>query len=386
MNCEARSMPPKLRRANGEGTVYERRDGRWEGAYTLPNGKRRRLYARTRQEASRRLTAALRDQQLGLAPTDNKLTVERFLARWLQEVARPGLRPMTFDHYESMIRLHLLPELGRVRLARLTPADVQALLNRKSAAGLAPKTVAYIRGVLRTALGRAMKWGLVTRNVAALVDPPRRVHHEMRTFSPEELGQLLSAIESDRLHALYVVAMATGLRQGELLGLQWPDVELDAARLTIRHSLQRVAGRPQLVEPKTGGSRRTVALNAPALAALREHRALQARERLQAPPGKWHDSEFVFTTPIGTPLDGPNLTKAFQRHLEAARLPRLRFHDLRHTCASLLIAEGVPLKVVAELLGHSTIKLTADTYGHVQEEAQRAAVARLDKVLGVTAI
>ena len=298
-----------------------------------------------------------------------------------QDAARPSIRPRTYITYESYIRIHLNPAIGHIRLQRLGPADVQRLLNAKLAAGLSPRTVHHIRAVLRSALNQAVRWSLLARNPAALVDAPRVPQSETQVMGPGDARSFLLAVRGDRLEALFTLALAMGLRQGEALGLSWADVDLDRATLSVRYALQRIGGRLQLVEPKTRLSRRTLALPAFVVESLRKHRARQLREKLWAAPN-WSESGLVFTSSIGTPLDGTNVTHRLQHILAAAGLPRMRFHDLRHACATLLIAKGVHPRIVMETLGHSQISLTMNTYGHVLPALQRTAADEMDAVLG----
>jgi integrase len=281
------------------------------------------------------------------------------------------------------VRLHLIPGLGHLSLTGLTVADVQAFLNAKSADGLSPRTVAYLRGVLRGALGHAERSGLVERNVARLARPPRIPRRQVDPLTAEEARTFLDAIRGDRLEALYLVAIGVGLRQGEILGLRWPDVDLAAGTLTVRHALARVDGHLLLDEPKSMTSRRVVPLPGFVRVALVAHRARQVTE---IRPGHAEIeplfADLVFTTTHGTPLDGISVTRRFQRVLKTAGLRRQRFHDLRHACASLLLAQGVPARVVMETLGHSAISLTLDTYSHVHPSVSREAANRMDKVLG----
>ncbi len=238
-----------------------------------------------------------------------------------------------------------------------------------------------MHAVLRRALKQALKWELVARNAAQLVDAPRVAQREIESFTPEQAKTFLDAIRGDRLEALYSVALAVGLRKGEILGLKWSDVDLDKRTLTVRASLQRINGALILVEPKSRQSRRTVALPRTVTDALRPHRARQFQERLLA-CSLWQDHGLVFPTTIGTPMDTRNLTRHFKRALQGAGLPLRRFHDLRHSCASLLLAQGVHPRVVMEILGHSQISLTMNTYSHVIDELQHEAAAQIDAVLG----
>ena len=252
------------RRGANEGTIRKRADGRWEARVivTGADGRRTRrsLLAHTRNEVRDKLTAAQRAEANGLPQPAERVTVGAFLDGWLRDSVRPTVRPSTYRNYEAIVRVHLAPGLGHVPLARLTPQQVQAFLNAKSTGKLAPRTVAYLRAVLRQALGQAERWGLVTRNAARLAEPPRVPRREVSPLSPDQARLFIEAIRGDRLEALYLVALGAGLRQGEILGLAWTDIDFEAATLTVRHALQRVDGQLTLGEPKSVTSRRVVAL------------------------------------------------------------------------------------------------------------------------------
>ena len=339
--------------------------------------------ARTRSAVRDRLRGGIGPDTVGLPAADEELTVGAFLEGWLTEVARVTVRPRTYASYRYVVRLHLAPALGDLTLAALSPADVQAFLNAKSTSGLSPRTVGYLRGVLRGALGHAERTDLVTRNVARLARPPRIPRRRVSPLSVEQVRTFVAAIAGDRLEALYLVALGIGLRQGEILGLRWSDVDLVVGTLTVRHALARIEGHLVLVEPKSATSRRVVPLPAFVRDALVAHRAHQAQEPLPVrptPPDPFAD--LVFTTTHGTPLDGITITRRFQHILAGAGLPHQRFHDLRHACASLLLAQGVPARVVMETLGHSEISLTLNTYSHVMPSVGREAAERMDQLLG----
>lgn len=369
-------------RGQGEGSIYRRADGRWCAAVRLEGGGRRVFYGRTRREAAEKLHGAMEARRRGASLATAGLTTGMFLERWLRESVAPKVRPKTFDGYESLVRLHIVPALGAIPLEKLGPQDVQALLNRKVADGLAPKTVLYLRGVLRTALNRAVRWSLVTRNAAALTDPPRYTPKEVRYLQLDEIRLLLDAIKGDRLEALFIAAIALGMRQGELLGSRWTDLDLDAARWHVRRQLQRRAGTLTYAEPKTARGRRTLDVPPSLVTALRSHRARQLEERLVA-GDQWRDDNLVFCTPLGVPLIGTQVTKHLQRLAQAATIPRLRFHDLRHTCATLLLAQQVPARVVMELLGHSQISLTMNLYSHVLPALRKEAAERMELALSL---
>lgn len=369
------------KRGNQEGSIWQRKDGRWVAAFHDGAGRRVQRYGKTRAEVAAKLAEGLRTQAEGRVVPTEKQTVGQYLTEWLENSARRTVRPMTFESYSDIVRLHLIPELGTTPLAKLTPQQVQQLLNEKLDSGLSPRRVLYIRAVLRRALKEAHQWGLVTRNVATLVRPPKAERFEIRPLDPEQARRFLESVRGDRLEALYSVALALGLRAGEALGLRWEDVDLDEGLLHVRHALQRIDGDWKLVEPKTSRSRRTVALPAVVAQRLREHRDRQERERFKAAQ-LWEDWGLVFCSPLGRPLDNANVTHRFQRQLAAIGLPKQRFHDLRHACASLLLAQGVNPRVVMEVLGHSQITLTLDTYSHVMPSLQREAAARMDALLG----
>jgi integrase len=274
-----------------------------------------------------------------------------------------------------------VPTLGRAELVELSPQQVQEMLNQKFHDGLSAKTVQSIRGVLRTALNEAMRWDLLGRNVAALARPPRSQPKPISPFTPDQARRLLTAARNDRLGALYAVALAMGLRQGEALGLTWDRVDFDNGLIRVERQLQRRDGGLQLVDLKTRQSVRTLPMPHSIAENLKQHRAGQGKERDLA--GKrWRETGLVFTTTIGTGLDGPNVTKGFQRLLRSAGLERRRFHDLRHSCATLLLIQNVQPRVVMEILGHSQISLTMNTYSHVLPGLKRDAAATMEEILG----
>ena len=309
------------------------------------------------------------------------VTLSAFLEHWLADIVRLSVRPKTFVSYRSVVRLHLAPALGDIPLTELRPGDVQAYLNRKAATRLAPRTVAYHRNILRQALGHAERTELVGRNVAKLALPPRIPRREVRPLTPEQARTFLAAIAGERLRALYVVALGVGLRQGEILGLRWSDVDLLAGTIRVREALQRVEGVFTFVEPKSVTSRRLLPLPAIVREALLAHRERRSAEGAARAGISAEFADLVFTTTVGTPIDGISVTRRFQRILRAAGLPHQRFHDLRHACASLLLAQGVPARVVMETLGHSQISLTLNTYCHVIPALGREAAERMDEVL-----
>ncbi|MBI4507212.1 MAG: site-specific integrase [Chloroflexi bacterium] len=374
------------RRGRGEGSITQRADGRWMGRLDLgwKDGRRQRkhVYGRTRREVQEQLAKLFRDQQLGLPIADERQTVARFIDRWLEDTARHTLRPSSYDGYANLIRRHITPAIGRIPLAKLTPQHLSALYGTLLDKDLAPRTVQYAHAVIHRALKQAVRWNLVARNVADAVDPPRPNRKEITPLSPEQSRQLLEAARDDRLHALYMLALTTGLRSGELLGLKWRDVDLQNATLHVRRTLGRTSAGLGFGEPKTAKGRRAVALPTLAIAALREHRQRQLEERLQSGP-LWQDDDLAFYNRGGRPLERQNIAKrSFKPLLRRAGLPDIRFHDLRHSAATLLLALGEHPKVVQERLGHATIGVTMDVYSHIMPDMQRQAAAKLDRLLG----
>ena len=376
-------------RGHGEGTIYQRKDGRWCAAVTVGRDakgrlKRRYVYGRSRREVQDTLAKLLVDQRNGADITPQRQTLGEFLERWLEDTVRPAAARNTYDNYKVIVHKHLLPVLGALPLAKLAPQHLQRLYREKQDSGLT-RTVRLIHAVLHRALGQAVRWGLVQRNVADMVDVPRVARREQRALDQAELARFLGAAREDRLYALYLVAVAAGLRMGEVLGLRWDDVDFDRGVLHVRHNLQWFNDGPQLTELKTAKSRRVLVLPPTVMDALRMHLAAQQKER-EAAGAAWREQGFVFSTGIGTPLNPSGVrNRSFRRVLERAELPRIRFHDLRHTMATQMLHAGENPKVVQEMLGHSTIQMTMNTYAHVISGAQRAAAARMEGILRVAA-
>jgi len=381
MRNTAAPATSRPRRGPNEGTIYRRPDGRWVAGITGPGGKRKFFYGRTRLEVARKLAVAQRNQSLGLPMLNDRMPLAEFLQEWLAEKVKPSVRPYTYMAYEVNVRVHIVPALGRVPLTQLNPQQVQRFVNQKLEDGLAPKTVKYIRQTLHAALAHAERWGLVHRNVASLVEIPRHEQREMSAFTTAEARRFLQAIEGDRLEALFRVALALGLRQGEALGLRWSDVDFEVGTLRVRHGLQRHGHEYHLMPPKTARSRRVIPLPPSIAAALLAHRGRQKKERLHAGPSWDEQWDLVFCRPNGKPLDHTRVNSHFGQLLQDAGLPRIRFHDLRHSCATLLLVQGVPPRVVMEILGHSDIAMTMNTYTHVLPELQQQAAQRIEEFL-----
>ena len=348
-------------------------------------GRRRRAYARTREEAASRLQELQQQARSGLPITPARLTTGDYLAQWLQQV-EPSLRASTWRRYRSIVEGLLVPTVGKVKLAQLSPADVGRMLSAVTASGRSAQTAAHARSVLRNALADGERLGLVARNVAAIADPPHLPAPEPTVLSPEQARRVVAAMGEGQLGRLVLVALHSGLRLGELLGLRWEDVALDGARpeLRVTQTVQWRPGEYVAVEPKSRRSHRAVPLTREAVRALTQERQAHWEARLAA-GSRWQPvpglGELVFTTSVGRPLSGPHVTRQFQRSLAAADLPRLRFHDLRAASGALLLTAGVDIAVVSRRLGHSGIGVTASRYAGVADQLQREASERLQALL-----
>lgn len=304
------------------------------------------------------------------------------MTTWLESV-KPTIRMTTWQRYEQFVRTHVLPTLGKVSLVKLNGQHLQHLYAKKLEEGLSTTTVHHLHMMLHKALGRAVRLGLTHRNVSDLVDPPRMRHHQMAALNETQARQLLAAATGERLEALYVLALATGMRQGELLALKWRDVDLERCSLQVRATIQRTRVGFVISEPKTAYSRRHIALPKTVIEALRRHRARQHEERL-ALGEAWEDNDLVFANEVGRPFEAGNiLRRSFSPLLAKAGLPHMRFHDLRHTAATLLLGRGINPKIVSEMLGHASIQITLGLYSHVLPHMQQQAADAMDDALGL---
>jgi integrase len=347
------------------------------------NGGRKYFYGATRKEVADQMAAALHDAQQGVMPVDERQTVKQYLNTWY-EMKRSQLKASSLRPYRNDIAIRLIPQLGRIPLAKLTAQDIQLAYSRLIDAGSSPKTVYDAHGVLHTALEDAVRMGLVVRNVADMVHPPRKQQPEMHIFTTDEITRFLTQVQGDRFEALYLLAFTSGAREGELLGLRWQDIDFPGRTIQIRVAVQETDDdRFTLAEPKTAYSRRTIPLPEATMQALAEHwkRQVQGSELMG---DKWNDTlNLVFPNGYGTIMIPHNITKrSFKRHLVAIGMPRdVRFHDIRHTHATQLLALGVNVKVVSERLGHADVATTLRTYAHVLPHMQGSAVAAAASML-----
>lgn len=371
------------RRANGEGSLYEdTARGRWRGfvSWTDQDGKlRRRSWSGTKAHVKREMAKAQRELAEGRLPASRR-TLADYLEGWLK-AERARVRPATWKYRDGHVRLYIVPALGSRTLAELQPRDVEKMTADMVERGLSPTTAAGCRTTLRKALGDAVRDGLVPRNVAALARPPRQQGRVVEYLTRDELRKLLAASENQLAGPLVILASTTGMRQGELLGLAWSAIDIEARTLTVRQAMARSWEGYELAEPKTARSRRTIHLPDPALEALEVRRATQDAER-EVAGADWQDTDgLVFTDRLGRPMQAHDANKAFHAIREKAGLRAVPFHALRHSWATLAVASGVPLKVIADNLGHASITVTAAFYSGIVPELNRDAADAVGKAL-----
>lgn len=360
------------RSANGEGSVYQRQDGRWEAALyaTTPAGAKRRLrvYAGTRKEAHEKLLVAKTREQQGIPAPDRTWKLGAYLDYWLHDVVTPNRRPTTYARYELAVRRYLKPGLGSLSLTRLSVALVQTFLNQQLAAGSSVRNVQIMREVLRAALSRAIREEILVRNVASLVELPKWERREAQPWSAVEARQFLEAARPDPLYAAFLLLVLYGLRRGEVLGLRWSDVDFERSMLHVRQQVQRIGGELQAGPVKTRAGRRDL----PLVALV--HDALAVLARSEDPDG------FVFATKTGRPIEPRNFVRSFHRVREKQGLRRIRIHDVRHTAATMLKNSGVPARDAQLILGHSTVLITQEIYQHDDMDSRAAALASVEKI------
>lgn len=368
------------KRANGEGSVFKR-GNRWVAQ--VGSGKNRETkYFETQKDANAWRHTIIEQRRQGLVFAGSKVSLSKFLDEWLV-VAKTSVRPNTYQQYSQVVHQHINPVLGYIVLKDLRPDHVQSLYTNKLANGVSPNTTRMIHAVIHRALNHALKLGLVYRNVADSVTRPKVVRKEMKTLNDYQVRQLIQVAESEQMRLLLWVAVVTGLRQGELLGLKWSDLDWTSRRIQVQRQVQRRKGDGLVFcEPKSASGRRVIVLGKSTIEKLREYKNNQLKERILLGE-KWQDYDLIFPSPIGTPLDPSNVLKAYKDYLKRAGLPTLRFHDLRHSAATLMLQQGVNPKIVSERLGHSDISLTLNTYSHVLPPMQEEAAEKMDDLLSL---
>ncbi len=374
---------PNKQRAHGEGSIFFHAGrGLWAASVSLGTdalGKRRRLtiYGKTKAEVKRKLDDE-RARHGGAFIARSPQTVAGYLEGWLRDDVKPNRSASTHATYGHVLK-HAIPIIGNQKLDRFDSATIGAFYRKLRANGITSSIIAKIHVVLHTAFQAALRRRLILSNPFSLVERPVHKHATMKTLDAAQARQFLKAAAADPLEALFVLAITAGLRQGELFGLRWADVDLDAKRLSVRRSIEEIDGKRVVVDPKTPRSRRNVALTELAVLALGRRRVLAYAEG--------HRSPYCFTQLDGGLLRKSNVRRrSFKPLLERAKLPDVRFHDLRHTAASLLLLQGVNPKVVSEGLGHASVSLTLDTYSHVLPGLQQGAASLIDDLIGIDSV
>ena len=388
------------KRGNGEGTMSRRKDksGKtigWRAAVTVGinedgSQQRRWVSGKTQGEVQEKLRGLQSDIHTGMLADTDDMTVKDYLALWVERKEREGLKPNTVQSYRETVHRSIVPYLGKVRLEKLRPLDIEHMLTKMHKDGKSTSTGRYALLVLKMALKQAVHWQMLPRNAADAVRPPKVERQEMQFWTPGEVANFLAHTETHRLHAVFYLALMTGMRRGELLGLRWQDVDLENSSLTVRHNLVEVQGegvpgkkrngketvssrRVELTTPKTKASRRTLKLSAGTVSKLIEHQRRQQAEKTQAAEA-WQEEGFVFAGPAGGHTMPDALSNYYTRLVKESGVRPIRFHDMRHTAASLMIRRGIPIKTVSERLGHTDVAFTLRIYVHLYDE-QRAEAA-----------
>ncbi len=354
--------------------------------YDPVTGKRLRQWVSVKgnkKDAELKLSELQRQIDTGSFVKPGKVTLGEFLERWLKDHARPNLSPRGYERYESIVRIHLIPDLGSIPLTQLRPEHLQKHYTAKLNDGLSARTVRYHHVVIHVALQTAFKWGLVSRNVAGAVDPPRTRRTEMQTWNENDITCFLKTARSTPYYAVFYLALFTGMRRSELLALRWQDVDFIFSQVYVSRSLHHMRdGSYIFTQPKSDKSRRTIALSPSAILMLKDHREMQESQRIMLGL-LLTDSDLIFSTVEGKPLRPNTVSRAWAMLAVRCGLKVIRFHDARHSHASLMLKQGIHPKIVQERLGHASIQITLDTYSHVAPGLQAAAAARSDEGLGL---
>lgn len=371
------------KRANGEGSIYQRKsDGKWVGSIVQPDGKRKVFYGKKRSEVYQKVNAALNQLQQGTFVNAKTQPLKEYLENWLEEVHKPTIRLSSYVKYRKLLNNHILPGLGHIPLQKLTPQQVQVFYSSKLKKGLSPKMINSIHGVLHKALDNAVKWNLVTRNVCDAVSPPRIPKKEKQILTKEQAQALLVHVKEHRLEALLTLVITTGMRRGEILALRWADINFAERSVQVKRTVDYIPKHGFVeTEPKTNKGRRKIMLAVFVVEVLINHQLQQEEQRAKV-GAAWIDKDLVFTNTWGDYFSPNTLLKVFGRVLAEAGLPHIRFHDLRHSAATLLLGMRVHPKIVQEILGHSQITMTLDTYSHALPSMQDEVTGRWDDEFG----
>lgn len=378
-NNGGKKKQKRRKRVHSGGSVYPRSDGRWAADFIVEEtGKRKTLYARTETEAIEKRQQALFEQKQGKLVTGPKQKLGDYLDQWLEDVHKPAIRASSYVKYRLALDKHIIPDLGQIALQKLTPDHIQSFYAKKLKEGLKPQTVHVYHAILHRALDNAVRWKRVNHNVCDLVSLPRARKFEIQPLTEEQAQTLIEAVKGHKLEGLIIIALLTGAREGELLALRWKDIDFAQSLLSIRRSVSYVSGQGYVEEePKTSRGRRVIPLPQIAVDVLQQHRNTQRRLRLKAGT-RWVEHDLVFPNRDGGFMNTAGLWRSFHTLLKKAGLSHIRFHDLRHSAATLLLKMGVHPKIVQERLGHAQISMTMDIYSHVLPTMQKDASDKLD--------
>jgi integrase len=387
------------RRGNNEGTICQRKDGRWCGAVSVEISPltgiktRKYVYGKTRQEVADEIISIQNKVNKGIYKNPSKITLGQWLDTWLFEYKKINLRLKTFESYEGLIRTHLKPSLGTIQLKNIRPEQIQAMLNEKylngridGTGGLSSRTVKYLSVILSESLEQAIKNGLISTNPCNAIVLPKQIKKEIKVLTIEEQIKFLNTARNHRLGCSFVLALATGLRLGELLALKWSDIDFKNGTLHVKRSVSRVKefesktiSKNKLViqEPKTKSSKRVIPIPRNVLRELKEYKLTQNAEKLKL-GSAYQDTDIIFSTEFGTIVNPRNFERTFYNTLKAAGLEHINFHALRHTYATRLLEANIHPKVAQELLGHSSISMTLDTYSSVLPDVKIAAAEKIN--------
>jgi integrase len=386
---ERREKPGKPKgRGNGEGSIFERkgenRQGKknWVAEFTLPNGRKKTIYCGSYKEAQQALRRALKEQEEGKLILDKDQSIKQYLEFWFENVHKTEIREATYITQRHLLVKHILPELGHYFLRQLSPDHIEAFYARKRQAKLSSGYIKNMHVLLHKAFAHALRQNKVSRNVFDLVTPVRSQASERDPLTIAQAHKLLAAAKGNPLEVILTLGLVTGMRRGEMFALRWQCIDFEQRTLRVLRTVCRFPGYGFVEsEPKTARSKRTITLPLFLVEKLKQHRTRQLEARLKAGES-WHENDLVFPNAQGTFLDPAHFSKRFHKLLDKAGLPHIHFHDLRHSAATILIAMGVPAKVVQEILGHSNVSITLGLYGHVTPGMHEEAMNKMGELFG----
>ena len=368
------------KRGQGEGSVFKRKDGLWVAQITIETGRQKSKYFHSQREARDWLKLTQTQIDNGLKLSTANVDLATFLNKWF-DAHKLSVRPNTSALYWQMLDNHIIPSLGKMKLKDIRPDHIQNFYTLKMKAGTSKAVIGIIHSVLHLAFEQAMKWGLIGRNPVDAVIKPKRKSKEIKTLDENQTRALLSTVVNTRYQALFWMAITTGLRKGELLGLKWSDLDWRKKQIQVQRQIQRIQKEGLVFcELKSKSGKRIVVLSDEMINKLQQHLDLQDMGKSFA-GDQWQENDLIFPSNNGTPMDGHHILDKFKKLLKQAELPDMRFHDLRHTAATLMLKQGVHPKIVQERLGHSNITMTLNTYSHVLPSMQEEMANKLDELL-----